>query len=131
MKKQIVLMAIAAVVSISAANAQGGFQRRTVEERVKSVHEKLDSAFKLDAAKMTQVDSIFTNYYKTVDKAREDMMASGSTDREAMRAKMQDMAADRDSKLKNVLTEEQMKTWKDSIEPSMRPQRGNRPPGGQ
>ena len=129
MKKQIVLMAIAALVSVSAANAQGGFQRRTVEERVKSVHEKLDSAFKLDAAKMTQVDEIFTNYYKTVDKAREDMMASGSTDRDAMRAKMQDMAADRDDKLKVVLTEDQMKTWKDSIEPSMRPQRGNRPSG--
>ena len=61
MKKQIVLMAVAAIVSINAANAQppGGFQRRTVEERVKTVHEKVDSAFKLDAAKMVLVDSVF------------------------------------------------------------------------
>ncbi len=129
MKKQFVLMAIAACVSFTAVNAQGGFQRRTVEERVKSVHEKLDSAFKLNAAKMVQVDSIFTNYYKTADKAREEMMASGSTDRDATRAKMQDMMADRDGKLKSVFTEDQMKTWKDAIEPSMRPRRGNRPPG--
>jgi hypothetical protein len=130
MKKQIVLVAIAAILGVTAASAQpGGFQRRTVEERVAGVHQKLDSAFKLDAAKMTQVDTVFTNYYKTVDKAREDMMASGSTDRDAMRAKMQDMAADRDSKLKQIFTEDQMKTWKDSIEPSLRPQRGNRPPG--
>ena len=122
-------MAIAAVVSITAANAQGGFQRRRVEERVKSVHEKLDSAFKLEAVKMTQVDSIFTGYYKTQDAAREEMMAGGSPDRDAMRAKMQELAAARDEKLKLVFTEEQMKTWKDTIEPSMRPQRGNRPPG--
>ena len=129
MKKQFVLMAIAALVSISAANAQGGFQRRTVEDRVKDVHNRLDSAFKLDAAKLAQVDSIFTISYKVADAAREEMMASGSQDRDAMRAKMQEFAAARDEKLKKILTEEQMKTWKDTIEPSMRPQRGNRPPG--
>jgi len=129
MKKQIVLMAIAAVVSISAANAQGGFQRRTVEERVKSVHEKMDSAFKLDAVKLAQVDSIFTASYKATDAAREEMMASGSQDRDAMRAKMQEFAAARNEKLKAVLTADQMKTWTDTIEPSMRPQRGNRPQG--
>jgi len=128
MKKQIVLMAIAAAVSITAVNAQG-FQRRTVEERVKSVHEKMDSAFKLDAVKLAQVDSIFTNSYKATDAAREEMMASGSTDRDAMRAKMQEFATARNEKLKVVLTADQMKIWTDTIEPSMRPQRGNRPPG--
>jgi len=35
---------------------------------------------------------------------------------------------DRDAKLKALLSEEQMKTWKEQIEPSMRPQR---PAGGQ
>ena len=128
MKKQLVLM-VFALGCIVAAKAQGGFQRRTVEERVKSVHEKLDSAFKPAAAKLVEIDSIFTSYYKTSDAAREEMMASGTPDRDAMRAKMQEFAAARDEKLKKVLTEEQMKTWKDTIEPSMRPQRGNRPPG--
>jgi len=122
-------MAIAAFIGISAASAQGGFQRKTVEERVATIHQKFDSAFKLEAAKMTQVETIFTDYYKTADKAREDMMASGNPDRDAMRAKMQERSADRDTKLKAVLTEDQMKTWKDTIEPSMRPQRGNRPQG--
>lgn len=128
MKKQLVLM-VFALGCIVAVKAQGGFQRRTVEERVKSVHEKLDSAFKPAAAKLVEIDSIFTSYYKTSDAAREEMMASGTPDRDAMRAKMQEFAAARDEKLKKVLTEEQMKTWKDTIEPSMRPQRGNRPPG--
>lgn len=121
-------MAVAAVISITAVNAQG-FQRRTVEERVAMVHQKLDSAFKPEASKAAKIDSIFANYYRTVDKARDEMMASGSTDRDAMRAKMMDMANDRDDKLKKVLTEAEMKQWKDAIEPSLRPQRGNRPPG--
>ncbi len=129
MKKQFVLIAVAALFSVTAANAQGGFQRRTVEERVKSVHEKMDSAFKLDAAKLTQVDSIFTKSYKASDAEMEAQRASGSFDRDAWRAKQQEFAAARDTELKKILTEDQMKTWKDVIEPSMRPQRGMRPQG--
>lgn len=129
MKKQLALM-VFALSCIVAANAQGGFPRRTVEERVKSVHERLDSTFKPTAAKLTKIDSIFTGYYKTQDAWRQEQMASGTPpDRETMMAKMQEFAAARDEKLKKVLTEEQMKIWKDTIEPSMRPQRGNRPPG--
>ena len=129
MKKQLVLM-VFALGCIVAANAQGGFQRRTVEERVKIVHEKLDSAFKPAAVKLTEIDSIFTGYYKTQDAWRDEMRASGApADRDAMMAKMQEFAAARDEKLKKVLTEDQMKIWKDTIEPSMRLQRGNRPPG--
>jgi hypothetical protein len=129
MKKQILLIAVVLFAGIFAANAQGGFQRRTVEERVKSVHEKLDSAFKPDVKKMASIDSVFTGYYTAQDKARDEMMASGTMDRDAMRAKMMDLANDRDDKLKKILTEAEMKIWKDNIEPSMRPQRGNRPPG--
>ena len=129
MKKQLVLIALAVFAITATSNAQGGFQRRTVEERVKSVHEKLDSAFKPEAAKMAEIDSVFKNYYTAQDKYREEQMAAGNTDRDAMRAEMMKMAGDRDEKLKKLLTEDQMKIWKETIEPSMRPQRGNRPPG--
>ena len=115
---------------IAAANAQGGFKRRTVEERVKIVYEKLDSAFKPAAAKLTEIDSIFTGYYKTLDAWRDEMRASGAPpDRDVMMAKTQEFVAARDEKLKKDLTEEQMKVWKDTIEPSLRSQRGNRLPG--
>jgi len=127
MKKQILLIAITMLAFTATTNAQGGFQRRTVEERVKSVHDKMDSAFKLDAVKMNSVDTLFTSYYKAQDAYREEMMAAGNTDRDAMRAKMMEMAAARDEKLKQFLTEEQMKIWKETIEPGMRPQR--RPQG--
>lgn len=129
MKKQILLAIIAAVFSFTAVNAQGGgnFQRKTPEERLKPVHEKMDSAFKLDAAKMAQVDTIFLNSYREMDKKMEELRAGGAQpDRDAMMAARKQVNDDRDATLKTVLTEAQMKTWKDEIEPSMRPQRGNR-----
>jgi acyl-CoA reductase-like NAD-dependent aldehyde dehydrogenase len=132
MKKKILFAAIAALISTAAINAQGGggFPRRTVEERVKTIHEKFDSTFHLEAAKQTKVDTVFADYYRAQDKSREEMMAGGNPpDRDAMRAKMQELAAQRDGNLKAILTEDQMKKWKDELEPSLRPQRGNRPPG--
>lgn len=127
MKSKIFVLALSLFVFVLAANAQGQ-QRRTVEERVKAVAEKF-ADFKLDKEKSTQVDSIFTNFYKATDKLREEMMAAGGQpDFQQMREKMQPLATERDDKLKKLLSEEQFKKWKDEIEPSLRPQR--RPGGG-
>ena len=57
-----------------------------------------------------------------------DEIRSGGGSREEMMAARQKLTDERDAKLKTILTEEQMKTWKEQIEPSMRPQR---PAGGQ
>ncbi|MGG9964280.1 hypothetical protein [Ferruginibacter sp. SUN106] len=137
MKKQILVAAVAALFSITAVNAQGGggnFQRRTPEERLKPIHDKLDSAFKLDAAKMKQVDDIFLNSFKESDKKMEEMRAGGGQmDRDAWQAARQKMNDERDAKLKDVLTADQLKIWKEQIEPTTRPQRGgggNRGGGG-
>lgn len=108
------------------AMAQGGGSRRTVEERVKMVHEKMESSFSLDKDKLTKVDSIFTNFYQAQDKVREEMMGGGDRpDMQAMRAKMQPLMEARDKELKTVLTDDQFKKWKEEIEPSMMPRRGN------
>ena len=117
-------MVVAALISITSVNAQ--FQRRTPEERLKTVHDKLDSAFKLETAKMTQVDEVFLNYYKESDKKMDEIRSGGGT-REEMGAARQKLTEERDAKLKTLFSEEQMKTWKEQIEPSMRPQR---PAGG-
>lgn len=125
MKRSILFLAVLFTGSII-ANAQGGFQRRTVEERVAMVHQKMDSAFKLDKAKLDATDSVFANYYRSTDKLREDAMSGGGQpDFQAMREKMQPLADDRDKKLQGILTDEQFKTWKEEIEPSMRPRRRN------
>jgi hypothetical protein len=111
-------------------NAQGGFQRRTVEERVQIIQQKLDSAFKLDKTKLSDADSAFANYYRATDKMRDDMMSGGGQpDFQAMREKMQPLMEERDKKLQGILTADQYKTWKEQIEPSLRPRRqggGNR-----
>jgi hypothetical protein len=129
MKRRMLLIASIFVLAAISANAQGGPQRRTVEERVQMIHQKMDSAFKLDKTKLADADSAFAGYYRAQDKLREEMMASGSQDFQAMREKMQPLTEDRDKKLQAILTADQYKTWKEVIEPSMRPQRrqgGNR-----
>ncbi len=128
MKKMSLLLLAMVAFAVAYTQPGNGFQRRTVEERVATVHAKMDSAFKLDAAKAAEVDAIFTSYYKESDKAREEMMASGERPgREAMQAKMQPIAEAREEKLKKTLPEAQYEIWKKQIEPGMRPQR---PMGG-
>jgi acyl-CoA reductase-like NAD-dependent aldehyde dehydrogenase len=133
MKKKLLVFAAIFLAGAITINAQGGgnggFQRPPVEERVKNVMSKLES-FKLDAAKTAEVDSIFTRSYKAQDAKREEVRAAGNPDREAIRAEMQKLAADRDDKLKKVFTEEQFKEWKEKIEPSLRPQRQGGGGGG-
>lgn len=124
MKTKITTMISSLILFVVAANAQGGFQRRTVEERVQIVQQKLDSAFKLDKSKLSDADSVFANYYRAQDKLREDMMTTGGQrDFQAMREKMQPLMDERDKKLQGILTTDQYKTWKESIEPSLRPRR--------
>lgn len=133
MKKVIFLLTIA-ITGVLAVQAQGGggggFQRRTPEERLKMVKEKLTD-LKLDKDQTTKSDSAFLDYYKAQDKMFEEMRAGGGApDRDAMREKMQKLAAERDDKLKKIFTEDQFKKWHDEIEPTTRPQRGGGGPGG-
>lgn len=129
MKKQFVLMAIAAIFSINAVTAQGGRQRQTPEERTKATMEKL-APLNLDDDSKTKTEVIFTDYYKAQQAAMEEMRSSGNFDREAMGAKRKELSEARDKKLKDIFTEAQMKQWKDEIEPSLRPQRGGAPGQG-
>jgi hypothetical protein len=123
--KNLAFVVLFLTVTTGLCAQDGGYQRRTVEERVKSVMEKI-ALFSLDKEKSNLADSAFTGYYKAVDTKREEMRASGSFDRDKMRAEMQKLGNERDDKLKTFFTADQFKKWKDEIEPSLRPQR----PGG-
>lgn len=126
MKKTIfVLTFIMAAGSMTViAQGGGGGQQRTPEERLKPVHFKIDSAFKLDAETMKKVDDLFLVTYKESDKMREEFRNSGSQDFAAMREKMTPINDARDKKLKEVLGEANYKIWKESIEPTMGGRRG-------
>ena len=124
MKKTIIALAVVMLAGIAPSFAQGGGQMPTPEERVKRVHAKADSAFKLDEAKMKEMDAAYLEYYKAQDKVREEAMASAGGDRDAMRAAMQEkmkpfMEA-LDAKVKPILGDDKFKIWKEQIEPTLR-----------
>jgi periplasmic protein CpxP/Spy len=123
--KNVLVLAVL-LMGVIALNAQGGnFPQRTIEERVKAVHEKLDSVFKFEVAKQTKIDTVFAAYYRQQDKIREEFRSGGERpDREMMRVKMQPAIDARDKELKALLTEEEFKKWKDEIEPSLMQRRG-------
>lgn len=122
-------MASLAIVLTTSAQPGGGFTRRTPEERVAQIHQKLDSAFKLDAETFTKLDTALVVLYRAQDKRMEELMAGGpgSVDRETMMAERKKYSDAQDEILKAVLKEEEYTIWKEKIQPSMRPQR---PPGG-
>ncbi len=119
----VMLFLFAGIVSIQAQ--QQGFQNRTVEERVKFTMARLSDSLQLSETAKGSVDSAFTDYYKAMDKLREGLAPGTRPAREDM----QKIAADRDAKLKLVMTEEQFKKFKDNEE-KMRQQRMQRQGGG-
>jgi len=127
MKKQLALATIAAFFAITSVSAQGGFQRKTTEERVKETTEKL-APLGLDKTASDKTTVIFTDFYNAQEKAMQEMRSAGAQpDREAMKTQRDKLEADRDAKLKEVFTADQYKKFKDEVEASLRPQRGNRP----
>ena len=113
------LIALLFAITIS-ANAQQGMQRRTVEERVKSAMDKLTTPLNLDTAEQSKTTAVFTDFYTTQDKMREDARASGNR---PDRSIFEKMTNDRDEKLKTIFTDDQYKKFKDEVEPTLRPQR--------
>jgi hypothetical protein len=90
MKKQFLIMLVAILGLSVATRAQGGggFQRMSPEERVARIHSKLDSAFKLDAATFTALDTALVVLYRKQDAKMQELMAGGpgTIDRETMQA---------------------------------------------
>ena len=124
MKKTIIALAVVMLAGSVPTFAQGGFQMPPPEERVKRVHFKADSAFKLDEAKAKEMDAAYLDYYKAQDKVREEAMANAGGDRDAIRAAMQEkmkpfMEA-LDAKVKSILGDDKFKIWKEQIEPTLR-----------
>ena len=114
-KAGLLIMFMFAGILMANAQGGGGGMRRTVEERTKRVVDTITTVFKLDNNLAAQAQTVFTDYYKESDKLRESMQ-QGNVDR----SQFQKLAADRDEKLKKVLSEEQFKKFKDEIEPALR-----------
>ena len=127
-KMSFVLLASFVLTVTVSAQPGGGFQRQTPEQRVAAIHQKLDSAFKIEPAKLATLDTALTALYKAQDARMQEIFSSGERpDRETMMAERKKYSDSRDEMIKAMLTEEQFAIWKDKLEPSMRTPR---PPGG-
>jgi hypothetical protein len=120
MKMKMMLAAMLLFFSFSAVQAQP--PRRTVEERVKMVIDTISAKMTLKETQVKSCESIFTEYFKEMDKLREGMEPGTRPDRSAM----EKLIGDRDGQLKKVLSEEQFNQFKNDIEPAMRPRRMRR-----
>jgi len=119
MKSKISMLVALLFAATIGVNAQG-MQRRTVEERVKSVMDKLTDSLALDQSEQDKTSVVFKDFYTAQDKMREDARASGNRPN---RSEFEKMANDRDDKLKAIFTDDQYKKYKDHVEASLRPQR--------
>jgi protein CpxP len=119
--------------TVTFANAQQGGQRRmmaTPEERVKQLDEKV----KLTDDQKTKATAVYTAAADEMKKVRDEMMAGGGGDRQAMMEKMQKMNADTDTKLNAIFTAEQKtayKTWQDEMKAAREKMMKERQAGGQ
>ena len=120
MKTKITMLVVLIFAGTISTYAQQGMQRRTVEERVKSAMDKILDPLKLDKAQQDKTQDIFTEYYTSQDKLREDTRASGTRPDRSVREKL---ANDRDDKLKSIFTDDQFQKFKSDIESTLRPQR--------
>lgn len=131
MKKKLNLLVVIMFALIFGAqaqqgNGQGG-QRRTPEERVKMMTDRLADSLKLDAGQKTATSAAFTDYYNAQNKLRE---AAGQGNRPDS-TQMNKLTSDRDEALKKVWTAEQFAKYK-QMEASMRQRGGQgRGQGGQ
>jgi hypothetical protein len=121
MKTKIALFFALIVMTTASAFAQNSPQmRRTVEERVKSVMEKLSTPLMLTPVQVQKTDSVFTSFYKAQDKMRENMMASGER---PDRSVFEKLTSNRDEALKTFFTKDQYTKYINEILPTLQPQR--------
>lgn len=124
MKKTIVALAVLMLAGTASSFAQGGFQMPSPEDRVKRVHAKVDSAFKLDETKAKQIDDAYLELYKQQDKVRQELMDANGGNfqgmREQMQEKMKPYQEALDTKIKPILGDDKFKIWKEQIEPTLR-----------
>lgn len=114
-------IALIAFSICSFAQPQGGFQRRTPAERVAVIHAKLDSAFKLEPAKLSMIDTALTVLYKRQEAKMQEYMSGGERpDMETMREEFKKYSDAQEEILKAVLSADQFTIWKEQILPSMR-----------
>jgi hypothetical protein len=87
-------------------------QQMSPEERAKQETEWMKKDLELNAQQLVKVDSINLKFAKKRSEMRSQMQGQ---DRETMMAKMQEMQSQKETELKSVLTEDQLKKYKELV----------------
>jgi hypothetical protein len=123
MKIKITLLAMLMFVGIVGTQAQQR-QQRTPEERTKMDVDRLTDSLKISAAQQTDINPVYMDYYKALDKLREGLAPGTRPER----ADMDKLTDARDVKLKIILTAEQFNKLKE-MEAARRQRMQQRAPG--
>lgn len=121
MKFLMVLVLSTLMTSAFGQQGQGQRVQRTPEETAKAQVEWMKADLKLDQAAEKKVYDVVLKYAKKSTEERQKLMAAG--DREAMRAKLNEVNAERDKELKVILGDKNFELFK-AKEAERRPARG-------
>jgi Spy/CpxP family protein refolding chaperone len=115
---------VTAVLFAAAATFAAAQQRNipSVEERAKNQTERIDRLVKLTDAQKAQIQAIDLEFAKQMDR----QMRGSNSDRNAMRAKIQEINGTRDKKYKETLTDEQFKKYSEDRAKREQQQRAGR-----
>jgi len=109
MKTKLRLLFILFISVAVSTQAQQGFQKRSVEERVKFTMQRVNDSLKLDANQQSRTDSVFTSFYRSMDKLREGLEPGTRPDK----TQMEKILDERDEQLKKIWEDEQFKKYKE------------------
>ena len=124
MKNKITLFIVLMFAGLLSTQAQG-FQKRTVEERVKQSLDRVSDSMQITAAQRTDMGTAFSEFYTSQDKLR-DGLAPGTRPE---RADIEKLVTIRDAKLRIILTEPQYDKFKEMDAAMRKRGNGQRPPG--
>jgi len=122
MKSRITFFIMLMFAGILSTQAQQGYQKRTVEERVQQTLARVNDSLKLDKVQHLNIDSVLTEFYKGQDKLREGLTPGIRPER----TDIDKLISFRDARLKMILTGQQYNKFKE-MEAAMRQRQ--RPPG--
>lgn len=128
MKRNLIFSMLLSLFVVGTLSAQDQPPQQNFQQRRQQMIDDLKKELVLTKDQNTKFDAIYKEFNDKMTAARE---AAGD-DREAMRAKMQEMNKERDAKIEKILTADQVKKWKDyqAKQAAARQQRGQGGGGG-
>ncbi len=113
MKKQIITAWLLLFVILT--NAQEPPKPPSIEERLKKTNELLLKEVQLNDGQLNQVETVFKNFFEAMDKLRKDNPPPPPPPPDPkVKEAMDKLVKERDEKIKQVLTEDQFKKFKEA-----------------